>query len=207
MLDSGLLYRGAALAVCAAGLETGTARESELRQAVAAMNFRVESASGSTRLLLDGRECTSEARSEEMAGIASKLAAIGEIRALLLPYQRGCVQPPGLVADGRDMGTVVFPGAEVKIFLQASTEVRAARRHKQLKNMGIAANIHQLDEVIRNRDSNDSSRAVAPMAIAPDAIVIDTTDMDKGQVALAVAQVVTGKLALPMPDPSFYAEL
>jgi cytidylate kinase len=119
---------------------------------------------------------------EETAEKASVVAAIGEVRAVLLQRQRHFRQPPGLVADGRDMGTVVFPDAGLKIFLTASAEERAQRRYKQLINMGLSANIAQLQADIAERDERDQNRSVSPLRPAEDALVVDSSLLDLAQV-------------------------
>ena len=131
------------------------------------------------------RSCT-----EECGAMASKLAADGDIRAALLQRQRDFRQPPGLVADGRDMGTVVFPDATHKFFLTASAKIRAERRFKQLKNKGINDSIPRLFTVISERDARDAERTNSPLIPAADAIVLDTSDMSLGQVIGQIRQQV-----------------
>ncbi|MDG6778071.1 (d)CMP kinase [Thiomicrorhabdus sp. zzn3] len=135
-----------------------------------------------TSILFEGDDVTSSVRTEEVAAVASKVAAIPEVRAALLARQKAFAKSPGLVADGRDMGTVVFPQANLKLYLTASAEVRAERRVKQLKNQGVNANIDQIIQDIKERDERDSNRTTAPLKPADDAIVIDTSDLDVEQV-------------------------
>ncbi|WP_029407528.1 (d)CMP kinase [Thiomicrorhabdus sp. Milos-T2] len=131
-----------------------------------------------TSILYDGEDVTSKVRTEEVAGVASTVAVIPEVRAALLQRQKDFAELPGLVADGRDMGTVVFPESPLKLYLTASAEVRAKRRVKQLKNQGIDANIVQITQDIQERDERDTGRKTAPLKPADDAIVIDTSDLD-----------------------------
>jgi len=174
LLDSGALYRLVALA----GLAAGAAEGDMHTHAGLAERMRVEfgvDANGGERIRLDGRDVTAEIRSEEVGRGASRVAAWPPVRQALLDRQRAFVQPPGLIADGRDMGTVVFPAAQLKIFLTASPEERALRRHKQLKNKGSDVSLPALSREIAQRDLADQSRKVAPLRAAPDACVIDST--------------------------------
>jgi cytidylate kinase len=129
-------------------------------------------------------------RTETAGNDASKVASLPAVRAALLQRQRAFRETPGLVADGRDMGTVVFPDAQVKIFLTASPGERAQRRYNQLKEKGIDANLSSLSEEIAARDARDSERAVAPLRPAPDALVVDTTGVGIEQVLDRVLEVV-----------------
>jgi cytidylate kinase len=139
------------------------------------------------RVEFEGRDVTDAIQSEEVSAIASRIAAYPKVRSALLERQRGFRQPPGLVADGRDMGTVVFPDAVLKIFLTASPEERADRRYKQLMGKGLGATMATLLQDIRARDARDSERATAPLQQSADAVRIDTTRMT---VAEAIAQVL-----------------
>ena len=134
-------------------------------------------ADGSERVALDGRDVSDALRSEEAGQGASRVAAWPAVRQALLARQRAFAAPPGLVADGRDMGTVVFPGAALKIFLTASPQERALRRHKQLKDKGSDVSLPALSREIAERDLRDQTRAVAPLKAAPDACVIDSTGL------------------------------
>src|SRR6185295_16465705 len=126
---------------------------------------------------LNNKDVTEALRDEKVARDASVVAAVGAVRETLLERQRAFRKPPGLVADGRDMGTVVFPDAVLKVYLTASVAVRADRRHKQLIEKGIPANIDGLLRDLQERDSRDSGRLSAPLAIAPDALLLDTSGM------------------------------
>jgi len=174
LLDSGALYRLVALAGSARGLPS--ADESAHAAVAAALDAQfVMDERGEERVLLDGRDVTVELRTEQTGAGASRVAAMPGVRAALLGRQRAYAVEPGLVADGRDMGTVVFPGAEAKVFLTASAEERALRRYKQLKEKGLTVNLAALSQEILERDRRDSSRAVAPLRPAEDALVIDST--------------------------------
>lgn len=177
MLDSGALYRLVAL---------GAKRRSIAFDDIVALTtyaenldvvFSIPENGDETQILLEGEVVTDDIRTERAGNDASKVAAIPEVRTALLQRQRDFAQKPGLVADGRDMGTVVFPKAKVKIFLTASAAERAQRRYKQLKEKGINANLADLQTEIAERDERDSKRAVSPLVPADDAVVLDTSTM------------------------------
>jgi cytidylate kinase len=176
LLDSGALYR---LVAMAGGIRGLAADDEAGHAAIAAtLDARFESdAAGKERVLLDGREVTLDLRTESAGAAASRVAAMPSVRASLLGRQRAFAAPPGLVADGRDMGTVVFTAAPVKIFLTASAEERALRRYKQLKGKGLTANLADLSQEILDRDRRDTSRPVAPLRPASDALILDSTGM------------------------------
>ena len=188
LLDSGALYRLVALA----GARQGVSATDEPGHAEAArtldVTFDVDE-QGEERIRLAGQDVTLEIRTEAAGGEASRVAAMPAVRAALLSRQRAFARPPGLVADGRDIGTVVFPDAPLKIYLTASAEERARRRHKQLKEKGLTVTIADLSQEIRERDLRDSSRPVAPLRPAADAILLDST-------GLTIEQVVDQVLAL-----------
>jgi cytidylate kinase len=171
LLDSGALYR----LVAVKALRAGIPLDAESALAGAAWNLAARFAAG--RVELDGRDATDALRSEEAGVAASRIAVHPSVRSALLERQRAFRRAPGLVADGRDMGTVVFPDATVKVFLTASAEERARRRHKQLIEKGIYSTIESLLLDIRERDARDAGRAIAPLAAAADAVILDTTDM------------------------------
>ncbi|MBV8495787.1 MAG: (d)CMP kinase [Gammaproteobacteria bacterium] len=176
LLDSGALYRLVALA----GRAAGAAPDDAARHAALARDMQVSfgaDTAGDERIWLDGREVTTEVRSEGAGAGASRVAGWPEVRHALLTRQRGFARPPGLVADGRDMGTVVFPGAELKIFLTATPDERAIRRYNQLKNKGSDVSLPALSREIAERDLKDRTRAIAPLKAAPDACVIDSTGL------------------------------
>lgn len=175
LLDSGAIYRAFALASLRRGIALDDSGALERLAAALAVHFERGSAGGAPRTLLDGEDVEHLIRGEECGQRASRIAANPAVRPLLLGLQRGFRRLPGLVADGRDMGSVVFPDASLKIHLTASTEERARRRHEQLMAKGAGASfVHLLGE-IRKRDKRDRERSVAPLRPAGNAIVIDTT--------------------------------
>jgi cytidylate kinase len=188
LLDSGALYRLVALA----GARQGLAPDDEPGHAAVARTLDVlfsADPAGAEQVLLGGDDVTLAIRTEAAGAEASRVAAMPPVRAALLERQRGFARPPGLVADGRDMGTVVFPAAALKIFLTASPDERARRRHNQLKEKGLTVNIADLSQEIRERDLRDSTRTVAPLRPAEDAVILDST-------GLSIEQVVDQVLAL-----------
>jgi cytidylate kinase len=188
LLDSGALYRLVALA----GTRARLAADDPLAHAQLAARMEVRfgaDAQGSERVLLDGEDVGREIRSETAGQGASRVAAWPQVRAALLKRQRAFARPPGLVADGRDMGTVVFPEAPLKIFLTASAEERALRRHKQLKDKGSDVSLAGLSREIAERDLRDETRQVAPLKAAPDACVIDSTGLEVGAVVQRVLEL------------------
>ena len=177
LLDSGSLYRGLALAASKLGI--GLERSQEL--SLLARNFDwqcIADTSGKAKYSLDGEDISRDIRTEQCAERASQLAALPEVRQALLQKQRDFLKPPGLVAEGRDMGTVVFPQAQTKIFLTASAQVRIKRRHKQLQELGKSASISEIEEEMLQRDARDMSRCTSPLVPAQDAFVIDNTYSD-----------------------------
>lgn len=192
VLDSGAVYRAVALAA----LEQGLGEDQ--REALIALSRRLplsfRPGEDSIEVLLDGRSVGEALRSEAVSVMASKVAAIPEIRDALLALQRDCRQPPGLVADGRDMGTVVFPDAPIKVFLEASVEERARRRYKQLKEKGEPVILARLFRDMQERDRRDRERAVAPTVPAEDAVVIDTTRLALDQVVSEVLRRVRSRI-------------
>lgn len=174
-LDSGVLYRVLAQASIKHGFELGD----ETSVSTLAQNLDVVFSvkNGELEVLLEGQNVSTLIRSEQAGNAASKVAALALVRSALLERQRDFRQLPGLVTDGRDMGTVVFPDAPYKIFLNASAEVRAQRRHKQLKEKGIGSNIPDLIAEISERDERDYNRLVAPLRPAADAIQLDSTSL------------------------------
>jgi cytidylate kinase len=181
LLDSGALYRLVALAGAARSLAADDEPGHATLAAALDARFDVGPAGGE-RVLLGGREVTRELRAESTGNMASLVASMPAVRAALLDRQRAFAEPPGLVADGRDMGTVVFPAAGLKVFLTASAEERARRRYNQLKEKGLAANLAGLSQEIQERDRRDSARSVAPLRPATDAVAIDSTGMPVEQV-------------------------
>jgi len=174
LLDSGALYRLTALAGATRGLNPADEPGHAALAAQLDVAFGVNGA-GEERVLLDGHDVTRDLRAETTGNMASVVAAMPSVRSALLGRQRAFAVPPGLVADGRDMGTVVFPSAGLKIFLTASAGERARRRYNQLKEKGLTANLAGLSQEILERDRRDSARSVAPLRPAADAVVIDST--------------------------------
>jgi cytidylate kinase len=172
-LDSGALYRVAALAALNRQVDLGHAPA--LATIARGLDIRFTSSGGVEQVYLDGTDVTTELRTERTGDAASRVAVIPEVRAALLQRQRDFAVPPGLVADGRDMGTVVFPDAKLKVVLTATAEARAMRRHKQLKEKGIDVSLPDLSWDIAQRDARDATRTAAPFRPAPDAQVIDST--------------------------------
>ncbi|MDV3239201.1 MAG: (d)CMP kinase [Gammaproteobacteria bacterium] len=173
-LDSGALYRILAYAA----QRRGIALDDAGRLAELGRNLPVSFSANSSKILLDNIDISTEIRTESAGDAASRVAAIPAVREALLARQRAFRRPPGLVADGRDMGTVVFPDAPLKLFLTASAEERARRRYNQLIEKGLSASLSTLAADIAERDRRDANRAVAPLRPADDAIVIDTSTLD-----------------------------
>jgi len=194
-LDSGALYRAVGLAASWADIDLSDASALVRCTFDTEIGFR-EDAGGEPRVIVNGLDATDELRTETAGAAASAIAAIPEVRAALKDRQRAFRRAPGLVADGRDMGTVIFPDAACKVFLTASAEERAERRYKQLKEKGVSVTLDGLLREILARDARDASRAVAPLRPAEDAVRIDTT----GQ---GIDQVVERVLALLPAHPSY----
>jgi cytidylate kinase len=170
-LDSGALYRLATLAALQAGADLQD--EAALARVAGGMDIRFDAGS----VLLDGRDVTEALRTEEVSAATSRVAARPAVRRALLERQRAFRRPPGLVADGRDMGSIVFPDAPLKVFLTADVATRAERRHKQLMEKGMYAKMTDVVEELWRRDERDMSRAVAPLRHYPDAVFLDTTGL------------------------------
>jgi len=171
MLDSGAIYRSLAYATIVEKADL------EAVETLVELAKALEVAFKDGNIFYQGQDITSKVRTEEVALVASKIAANQSVRDALLIRQKNFAQMPGLIADGRDMGTTVFPDARVKLFLTASAEQRAERRVKQLKNQGIDANIIKITQDIKERDERDRTRAASPLIPAADAILVDTTSM------------------------------
>ena len=175
LLDSGAIYRVLALAALHHDVELDA--EVALVPLAANLDVQFQVDGGQVKVVLEGEDVSRTIRSQEVSDAASKVAVFPRVREALLRRQRAFRQLPGLIADGRDMGTVVFPEAEVKIFLDASAEERAQRRYKQLQDKGFDVNFERLLTEIRERDDRDRNRAVAPLKPAEDALVVDSTSM------------------------------
>jgi len=193
LLDSGALYRLVALAGARSGLGHGDAAGHAGIARDLDVVFGVDRR-GEEVIHLGGDDVTAAIRTETAGAAASRVAAMPDVRSALLERQRGFARAPGLVADGRDMGTVVFPAAALKIYLTASAEERARRRHKQLKDKGLTVNLADLSQEILERDRRDSNRPVAPLRPAADAVVLDSTGLDIEQVVDQVLALARGRL-------------
>jgi cytidylate kinase len=192
LLDSGAIYRLLALKC----LQQGTDLDDEKSVAGQLDDFDIRFEAGDELSIpfLDGNNVADELRRESTGDAASKVAQHPRVRERLLELQRDFFRPPGLVADGRDMGTVVFPDARFKFFLYASVEIRAQRRYKQLINMGLSANIAELQADIARRDERDQRRSVSPLRPAEDALVVDSSLLDLAQVTNLVLSHVRENL-------------
>jgi cytidylate kinase len=175
-LDSGALYRLLGLVAVRHGIDISL--NSDFTHLAENMDVRFEALpNGHNRVLLEGEDVTQELRTEETGALASQVAAIPSVRDALLTRQQQFAKSPGLVADGRDMGTKVFPKAQLKVFLTASIEERANRRYKQLLEQGENVSLRALEELVRSRDERDMNRKASPLAIATDAVEVDTSDI------------------------------
>jgi cytidylate kinase len=190
LLDSGALYRLVALAAMKKGIDLNN--EEVVSQVASGLDviFSLEN-DESAQILLEGVMVTDAIRQESVSMTASKVAAYPSVRAALLERQRAFAVAPGLIADGRDMGTTVFPAAQVKLFLTASAEARAERRYKQLCTKGESVDMAELVRDIRERDERDSNRAISPLKPAGDAVIIDSTAMTIDEVFTKMLAAIT----------------
>ncbi|WP_295884800.1 (d)CMP kinase [uncultured Thiohalocapsa sp.] len=188
VLDTGALYRCVGLAAVRRGLDLDDG--DALGALAQALHIRFDG----ERVLLDDLDVSTDIRTAAAAEHASRVAAQPAVRQALWRLQREAVRPPGLIADGRDMGTVVFPEAALKLYLDASPEVRADRRYKQLKDKGMDANLHSLAQELAERDRRDRERAASPLAPADDAVIIDTSALDIDAVLACVVDAVRRRL-------------
>jgi len=172
-LDSGLLYRAVAILV----IENCIALSEVNNIEGIARNMNLEFSSENNKIFLDGIDVSNSIRTEEISIVSSKVAQLKSVRAILHEIQRGYLKGNGLIADGRDMGTVIFPDADLKIFITASPEARAYRRHKELLGRGESVSLRDLERSIASRDRSDSERKISPLVPAVDAIIIDTSNM------------------------------
>jgi cytidylate kinase len=192
LLDSGALYR----LVAYAGLQRGVSPTDEAAFAQIARGLNVKFGAdlhGEEQIWLEGQEVSRAIRTEQAGEGASQVAVMPDVRAALVARQHAFAAPPGLVADGRDMGTVIFPGADLKIFLTASAEERAQRRYKQLKDKGLSANLAALSQEIAERDRRDANRPIAPLKPADDAIIVDSTSMSIDAVVTRVLELAKSR--------------
>ncbi|HET9189847.1 MAG TPA: (d)CMP kinase [Rudaea sp.] len=190
LLDSGALYRAVGFAAGMEGLDLSDAEAVTRCAQTTKISFRDPKDGLETRVIVNGMDATDEIRTETCGAAASAIAAIPGVRTALFDKQRAFRKAPGLVADGRDMGTVIFPDAQSKVFLTASAEERAKRRYKQLKEKGLGVTLAALLREIQARDVRDAGRAVAPLKPAADAVVIDSTGMPVERVVAAVLELV-----------------
>nr|WP_020681634.1 (d)CMP kinase [Marinobacterium rhizophilum] len=186
LLDSGALYRLTALAARHHGVALDDEEALVVLAAHLDVKFVPHGEDNEVQVLLEGEEVTQLIRTEEAGEDASRVAAIGPVREALLERQRAFRDAPGLIADGRDMGTVVFPAAELKIYLDASAQERARRRYNQLINKGLGASLETILVDIQARDDRDMNRAVAPLKPAADAVILDSTQMSIDEVLSVV---------------------
>jgi CMP/dCMP kinase len=190
LLDSGALYRAVGYAAGMGGLDLSDAEAVTRCAQTTKIRFHATTDGGDTRILVNGHDATDELRTETAGAAASAIASIPSVRQALVDLQLSFRKAPGLVADGRDMGTVIFPDARFKVFLTASAAERAKRRYKQLKEKGLSVTLASLKHEIEARDSRDASRAVAPLKPADDAVLVDTTGMGIDDVVAKVLTVV-----------------
>ena len=190
LLDSGALYRAVGYAASMAGLDLSDADALTRCAETTKITFRDLKDGGETRIYVNSHEATDELRTETVGAVASAIAAIPAVRTALVAKQHSFRRAPGLVADGRDMGTVIFPDAGTKVFLTASAEERARRRYKQLKEKGLAVTLSALLREIEARDARDAARPVAPLKPATDAVLIDSTGMPVDAVVAKVLSLV-----------------
>jgi CMP/dCMP kinase len=190
LLDSGALYRAVGYAAGMAGLDLSDADAVTRCAETTKIQFRAAPDGGETRVIVNGHDATDELRTETAGAAASAIASVPSVRKALVALQLGFRKSPGLVADGRDMGTVIFPDASFKVFLTASAAERAKRRYKQLKEKGLSVTLTSLQSEIEARDARDASRAVAPLKPASDAVLVDTTGMGIEDVVAKVLAVV-----------------
>ena len=188
LLDSGALYRLTALAAKHHGVALDDEDALQVLAAHLDVQFLVQEGEDEIQVILEGESVTQELRLEETGSTASVVAAIPAVRDALLNRQREFAQAPGLIADGRDMGTVVFPGAQLKVYLDASVEERANRRYKQLINKGLDASLEVILIDLKKRDERDMQRAVAPLKPADQALVLDSTSLSIAQVLETVLE-------------------
>lgn len=193
LLDSGALYRLVALAGRKAGVDLGDGQGLAALATGLDIRFGANPAGGE-QIWLDGQDVSNAIRTEEAGNDASRVAVLLPVREALLERQRRFVAAPGLVADGRDMGTVVFPQAQLKIFLIAEPGERALRRYKQLKEKGLPASLPRLSEDIAERDRRDATRAVSPLRASADAVVLDSTGMTIDAVVARIMQLAKDRL-------------
>lgn len=192
LLDSGAIYRVTGLAALKRGIALND--ETALSRMARQLSLQFVPQSGEVKVLLNGNDVSSEIRTQSTADAASKIAAFPKLRAAVLQLQRDFASEKGLVADGRDMGTVVFPHAQVKLFLDASAEERAKRRYKQLQQKGINDNFDEILAEVKERDERDRNRSVAPLKPAEDALLLDSTSLSIDEVIAQAMAYITQRI-------------
>ncbi len=190
LLDSGALYRVLALAISKQGVAVDDEQAIQKMAVNLKISFREKRVGEPAAIILDNQDVSDEIRQEQCGSLASVISAYLPVRVALMGRQREFLKKPGLVADGRDMGTVVFPDAHIKFFLTASQEIRAQRRLRQLQDKPCSVNLTSLLEEIKRRDERDINRSIAPLKPANDAIVIDSSDMTINQVFNKMVEVI-----------------
>lgn len=192
LLDTGAIYRLVALAAIRSGIDSHD--ETQLAELAAGLadtrGLGLHGPPGDTRALLRGEDVSQAIRTQSVAAVASQVSTLAKVRAALLPLQRSFGEPGGVVAEGRDMGTVVFPDAEAKFFLTASPDVRAQRRHRELLGRGESADLEQVQREVAERDERDSQRLVAPLRCAADAALIDASSLEVREVVGRIVERV-----------------
>jgi len=194
LLESGALYRLSALACQLLGVDEND--EDQVAKISKGLHVSFLPQNGGVAVVLDGSDVSAALRTEKVGMAASKVAAFPKVREALIEYQRNCAVSPGLVADGRDMGTTIFPNADAKIFLTAGAETRANRRMRQLSDAGLSADYDKILADIKARDLNDSSRSISPLAPAVDALVIDSNHLSIDDVYAKALEYVRTKIGL-----------
>ncbi|ABV87392.1 (d)CMP kinase [Shewanella pealeana] len=197
LLDSGAIYRVLALAAIHHNVELDNEEALTLLAAHLDVQFVTGNESKGIKVVLEGEDVSITIRSQECSNAASKVAAFPRVREALLRRQRAFAEAPGLIADGRDMGTIVFPTTPAKLYLTASAEERAQRRYNQLQDKGFDVNIDQLLSEIKERDDRDMNRSVAPLVPAEDALIIDTTNINIEDVLDLALTHIHQKLQVP----------
>jgi cytidylate kinase len=202
-LDTGAMYRAVALAALQAGVATGDA--ARVAEIASTARLKLHWEQGRSRVWLDGREVTEEIRRPEVAQAASRVATVPAVRAVLVRKQRELAAAGGVVMEGRDIGSVVLPAADLKIFLTASPEVRARRRFDELAERGAAASFESVLEEVVDRDRRDTVRKASPLLAAPDAVIVDSSAMEREEVArliVLLAREEEKQPAAPAEPPS-----
>lgn len=190
-LDTGALYRALAWKVRAAGVDPGD--QAGVAELLEITTITLEPALGYTRVVVDGKDVAEEIRTSEISQIASVVSAYPEVRAWLLPIQRRIGRSGGMVAEGRDLGTKVFPSADVKFFLDADEHIRVARRHQEVRASGRPVDVEQTRQEIQGRDTRDRTRVQSPLLVPPGAHVIDTSQLEVDAVVARMLAVIAAK--------------